>query len=75
MSVLKHLTLGTGWGGYTLSTEPRPAAAESREDQSSVAADPVYRALLKRLQEESAKVSELPRTEAAHIDGDAHEPR
>jgi hypothetical protein len=63
MSVLKHLTLGTGWGGYTLSTEPRPAGMERGEDPASVANDPVYQALLKRLKEESATVSRSSRVE------------
>lgn len=68
MSVLKHLTLGTGWGGYTLSTDPRPAEAESGVAES-VENDPVYKALLQRLKEESAKVSRISPTEAAQIDG------
>jgi hypothetical protein len=57
MSVVKHLTLGTGWGGYTLSTELRPAEAKSGEDPACVVNDPVYQALLKRLKDESLRVS------------------
>ncbi len=67
MSVIKHLTLGTGWGGYTLSTESRPAEAESGEDSVSIAKDPVYQALLKRLKAESAKLQRSS-AEAAQIE-------
>jgi hypothetical protein len=58
MSVIKHLTLGTGWGSYTLAPEGRGGGGSYRETQKpSESENRVYEALLKRLEQESACVA------------------
>lgn len=65
MSVLKHLTLGNGWGGYTLAPDGRGGGAYRETQKRSPAEDRVYEALLKRLEEETAQFAETAPVDAA----------
>jgi hypothetical protein len=62
MSALKDSTLATGWGAYPISSQT-PAATRLKL-RGSDDSDPVYKALLRRLQQESTKVAEISETEA-----------